>query len=206
MTEYFEFLRVTLIQYGYVAIFVALLLESCAFLGVIVPGVTILVLAGFVAAFGELNYFYCLLAGIAGTFAGDSLSYLAGRFGSDNIAMVDRIVEKNSGLRARLRSANFYVLIFFHFPGYLRMVVPLLLGVMKYDVRRWLAIDSIGVILFNLVFISLGYLIGSSSGYVTDASLISGWVQFGFTAFFACWMIAIFGYYFLPRRLLRRQT
>lgn len=199
MNDYFDFLKSIIGVYGYAAIFIVLLLESTAFLGIIVPGVTVLIAAGFISGIGDLSFTYCVIAGILGTFAGDNVSYLIGRYGTEKFGPARRMIDRNRGMQARLRSLNFYMLALFHFPGYLRMVVPILLGAAKYDIGRWLAIDSIGVVLFNVVFVSIGYAIARATGHLGDASSIGNWLQIGFAVFFSIWLAAIFGHYFLFR-------
>src|SRR5262249_6134405 len=136
-------------QYSYYAVFAALLLENTALLGVFIPGVTILLIAGFLCAIGELNFGYCVAAGFLGTVAGDNLSYVFGRYGAERLGFVKRFLERNSGMAARIASLNTYTLVFFHFPGFLRIAAPSILGAARLHWRKWLCIDLLGGAMFN---------------------------------------------------------
>lgn len=200
MNDFSDIVNRIVNDYGYLAIFVALVLENTLFLGLLIPGVTILVIAGFVSAIGGLDVSYCLAVGIAGTIIGDNISYLAGRYGAERLRFIDRILNRNKGILSRIKSLNNYVLIFFHFPGFLRLALPVALGVSKFDVRKWIVIDLIGSVLFNFAFIGLGYLIGSTSGAFADASSLAGYLQYVFAGFFLIWFVMLFRGYLSFRK------
>ncbi len=206
MEEYSELINRIVREYAYAAIFVGLLLENTLLLGVLVPGVTVLVIAGFISALGDLNFFLCLIAGIGGTVIGDNLSYLFGRYGAGRFRFVERIIDRNAGIIARVRSMNIYVLLFFHFPGYLRLALPVALGVVRFDFRKWLAIDLAGSVLFNLAFIGLGYLIALTTGLFADASAVASSLQYIFAGFFLIWLVTLFYGYMNFRKFRRSKT
>lgn len=65
-------------QYGYLAVFVGILLEN---IGIPLPGETITIVGGFLAGNKELNYWYVLGCAIAGASIGGTIGYWIGRKG-----------------------------------------------------------------------------------------------------------------------------
>ena len=64
--------------YGYWAVFVGIALEN---MGIPLPGETIVIVGGFLAGSGELNYWLVLATAIAGAVLGDNFGYWVGRSG-----------------------------------------------------------------------------------------------------------------------------
>jgi membrane protein DedA with SNARE-associated domain len=65
-------------QYGYLAVFVGILLEN---LGIPLPGETITIVGGFLAGSGELNYWFVLATAAMGAFIGGIGGYFVGSYG-----------------------------------------------------------------------------------------------------------------------------
>src|ERR1700751_5910834 len=72
-------------SYGYWVVFFGVMLENA---GLPIPGETILLFSGFLAYHHQLNLVPAILTPIAGATLGDSLGYLAGRWGGT--ALVER--------------------------------------------------------------------------------------------------------------------
>lgn len=67
-------------HWGYVVIFLGAALESAAFLGVIVPGESLVLVAGFLAAQGVFDLDVLIMVIATGAALGDSLGYEMGRY------------------------------------------------------------------------------------------------------------------------------
>src|SRR3546814_117077 len=67
-------------HWGYLVIFVGATLESAAFLGVIVPGESLVLVAGFLAAQGVFDLNVLIMVIAVGAALGDSLGYEMGRY------------------------------------------------------------------------------------------------------------------------------
>src|SRR5215210_3150473 len=67
-------------DYGYLVIFLGTALENTLFLGLFIPGIFVILLAGISAENGLINFPLALAIGVAGTSIGDTVSYAAGRF------------------------------------------------------------------------------------------------------------------------------
>jgi membrane protein DedA with SNARE-associated domain len=138
-------------------IFFGLALENTLFLAVIVPGMTILIIAGLLVHTGDVHPATAIAAGVLGTWTGDTINYAVGRWGLRRVPWVHRVLEANDDVHHFLDRYPRWVYIFFHFPVYLRTAFPLTLGSMRTPWRSWLWIDGIGAPLFVTTFIGLGY-------------------------------------------------
>lgn len=141
-------------------VFVWMALENTLFLGFLVPGLTVLIVAGLLIHTGDVSPLPVLAGALAGTYLGDNLNYALGRWGLRRLAWVRRILTENEDARQFIERYPKGLYVFFHFPVYLRSAFPLTLGSMKVSGRTWLGIDLVAAPLFVGVFIGLGYGLG----------------------------------------------
>jgi membrane-associated protein len=186
--------------YAYALIALMLFLETVFFLGFVVPGLSVLIVAGFLVSTRALDLGPAWLCALAGTTAGDNLSFLLGRLGSMRLARIGSLRRKMTAAARVLRSQPPWLLVFFHFPVYLRTVVPLALGSVGYAWPRWLALDTIGATLFTGCFLGIGMVAGHVSREV-DAALAFG----GSIVVFASLMVVVW-IVMLATRLRRRRN
>ena len=191
MDEYTKLLQRLLADYGYTVIFFAMLLENTLLLGLIVPGILVLLITGYAAGSGNISLEFGWLAGVFGTLIGDNISYLLGRHCTQKIGVIKSFVEKNQALSQKINSERWYILIFFPFPPYLRVALPAILGFTGYPVKRWIALDLVGAMLFNTAFILTGYFVAKTTGLFTKATNISNYVQYIFMGLLAIYLIKL---------------
>src|SRR4051812_4186534 len=65
--------------WGYLLLFLLCLLESSAFIGLLIPGETAQLIAGVLAQDGRLSLAGCIACAVTGAILGDSLGYEVGR-------------------------------------------------------------------------------------------------------------------------------
>lgn len=138
-------------------IFVWLTLENTLFLGVVAPGLTVLLAAGVLIHTGDVSASAAVGAALAGTWVGDTLNFALGRYGLRHIGWVRRVVEENDDVHRFIDRYPTAVYVFFHFPVYLRTLFPLTLGSMQTPWPTWLRIDVIAAPLFVGAYVGLGY-------------------------------------------------
>jgi membrane protein DedA with SNARE-associated domain len=167
-------------EHGYLAVLIALALEGVIGVGLIVPGLTILAAAGFLAGTGTLHPGLVVPTAWAGVFLGDNLSYLLGRFLLNRSARAEVAVSK---VRSRwdIERASWWW-VFFHFPVITRSTVPIALGASQFAIARWLALSATASLLFTLVFGGLGYVAGRAAGDLGVAERLGGQIQAAFVA------------------------
>ena len=154
-------------NWEYLIIFLAIFLESSAFLGLILPGETMLVLAGFLSSQGYLKLGDCVWIVMLAAILGDSLGYF---FGS---TIGQHYFEKHKRLlflkRKHIRKTNVYfqrhggkTVFFSRFISILREAAPFAAGIAEMPYRKFFLYNAPGGILWTLVFLLLGYYFGQS--------------------------------------------
>ena len=147
-------------DYGYLVVFLGTCLENMIFLGLFIPGIFVLLLAGISAENGLISFPVALMLGIAGTSLGDSASYLAGRFGWKRALEHTRNVPWMDTIQAALKRHPAWFILAYHFMGYTRLVGPILAGAFRLPPLRWWLLDFAGAVLWVTTYLSLGYLFG----------------------------------------------
>ena len=192
-------------SYGYWVVFFGTFLENTLFLGLLVPGVLVMLLAGLSAHEGMLSLPVVIVLGIAGTVAGDTVSYVIGRLGWHRfLARLggERFHRWSEGLRQPIMRWSVLFVLFYHFAGYSRVVGPAMAGVLRMPARRWLPLDMIGASLWVTAFVMEGYVLGRL-GITLDSTRgnfrVFEWLLF---AAFAGWIVILA---FSAWRLLRQR-
>src|SRR5260221_11798898 len=80
ITEWFELLGYLYHVYGYLNVFLSTLGENTAFIGFLLPGISLAVLGAFYARLGILNLGWVIFLASLGTVLGYHIDYLFGRF------------------------------------------------------------------------------------------------------------------------------
>lgn len=155
-------------------VFAWLALENTLFLGFVLPGLTVLIVAGLLIHTGDVAALPVLTAALLGTYLGDNLNYAVGRWGLHRIPRVRRLLDESDDVRQFLERYPTAVYVFFHFPVYLRTAFPLTLGSMRYSWTRWLWIDLVAAPLFVLTFTGLGF---GLARYVLDVTDVAAAIQ-----------------------------
>lgn len=138
-------------QYGYIAIFTFVCLESFVFTGFLVPGVLVVIAAGFLTQQGLLSSPLVITLSIIAILLGDTASYFLGRiFGPKLIKIPERVKQS--------ASKNWWFLLFYHHVPLSRMFIPAFFGMQKtMPFLRWFTLDTMSAIFFVLTYFSIGY-------------------------------------------------
>lgn len=162
-----EFLAPYLSQYGYPTLFLLTFLETSAFLGLVAPGETIIVLCGFYAYRGVLDPW--VVGGLAalGAVAGDQVGYLLGRkFGHGLIERFGKYVFFDVH---RLRATERYydrhggkTVFFGRFMSFLRSFGPAVAGISHMPYGQFLPWSVASCIVWGAAFTLIGYFFGAS--------------------------------------------
>ena len=154
-----------LTQYGYVALFVGVLLENA---GVPIPGETMLLAASVMAASGRLSVPFVVLTAAVAAMVGDNIGYFIGRAGGR--PFLERWWGKTERGRARLdRAALFYrhygapAVIGARFLAGVRVVGALVAGASDMAWPRFALFNAIGAVLWASMVTTIGFL-GDKAG------------------------------------------
>lgn len=181
-------------SYGCWVVFFGTFLENTLFLGLLVPGVLVMLLAGLSAHEGMLSLPVVIVLGIAGTVAGDTVSYAVGRLGWHRfLARLggERFQRWSEGLRRPIMRWSVVFVLFYHFAGYSRMVGPAMAGALQMPARRWAPLDYAGASLWVTFFVMHGYILGRLGVTLDPAQgnfRLFEWLLF---AAFVAWIIVL---------------
>lgn len=147
-------------EYGYYVVFFGVLMENSMFLGLLVPGVIILILGGLAAENGSINVWLVLGLGVTATLIGDTISYAIGRLGWARVLERGATAGVMRQVRETLESNRRWIILAYHFAGYSRMVGPAAAGVFRIPYRQWAPLDYLGATLWVIAFTSVGVAMG----------------------------------------------
>ncbi len=154
-------------HWGYAVIFLGATLEASAFLGLVVPGETLVVFGGFLAAHGSFDVWRLVVVVSIGAVIGDSIGYELGRrlgrpwllrYGH-RFGLYPVHLERVDGFFARHGGKTIFL---GRFVGLLRAVAPFVAGASRMPYRSFLPYNLLGGVLWSLSFVLLGYFVGES--------------------------------------------
>lgn len=157
-----EFIKGMLEQYGYIVLFVALMLELIAFP---LPGEVLMSFCGFLVFQGKLNWTLSILIAWIGTSIGISLSYFIGlRLGTPFFHKYGKYVHMDGDkLEKTSRWFEKYgvrtLAIAYFIPG-LRHVTGYLSGTTRIPYPKFATYSYLGALIWTGTFISLGKVLG----------------------------------------------
>ncbi len=151
-------------NYGVWAVFILVALEYACFP---IPSEVVLPLAGYYASGGRLGFPEILVLSILAGLVGSSLLYAAGYFGGR--AALNRIAGKYRGARKGLQAAATW---FDHYGTgsvlagrvipLARTYISLVAGTARMKFGRFLFLSLLGITIWNLALVGLGYYLGSN--------------------------------------------
>ena len=139
--------------------------ESLAILGMLVPGIILLFVAGVLVGKGFLGLEAALIAGMIGAFIGDIASFFLGHLFHAHIRKW-WIVRKHKNWVDK--GENFFLkhggksVFIGRFAGPLRAIIPMIAGMLGMSSVRFILIDIVASILWSMVYLLPGYLVGAS--------------------------------------------
>jgi dephospho-CoA kinase len=149
------------------------MLETCCFIGLLLPAEATILLASFLASQGLFAVEHVLLATLAGGFLGDQIGYGLGRFGGDRASgsdsRVGRLWRRNE-VRAHslFRRQSLLAISAARFVSFVRTLMPWLAGMSKMRYRRFVLYDAIGVTGWACASVALGYYAGESMDAIAE--------------------------------------
>jgi undecaprenyl-diphosphatase len=165
----FKFMNIisSLGHWGYALIFLAPFLESSAFLGLFIPGETIVVLAGFLSAHGYLDLAGSMAMIALGAVLGDSVGYALGKaVGKEYFTRHERLLlfrkrylDKAQGYFDKHGGMTVFWARFIHL---LRATMPFAAGLSSMPYRRFLFFNITGGVTWAVLFTLVGYFFGQS--------------------------------------------
>jgi membrane-associated protein len=162
-----DLLRNAVVQYGYWAVAVALLLENA---GIPVPGETVLLLASFLAySQHELSLSWIIVVATIAATLGDNLGFALGYYGGPPLVaryqaffgIQDSTLARGEALFARFGAVTIF---FARFVFGMRIVAGPMAGVLRMPWRKFVIFNFLGAAVWVTVISGAGYLFGQHWG------------------------------------------
>jgi membrane protein DedA with SNARE-associated domain len=162
-------------QYGYLAVFVGILLEN---LGIPLPGETITIVGGFLAGSGELNYWIVLACAAMGAFIGGICGYFIGKYGGWKLILafskVFRIQEVQlEEIKTKFSENAVKAVFFVRFIALLRIFASPMAGVVEMPIGKFLAVNLAGATAWATVMTTIAFFVGK----VVSLEQLLAWVS-----------------------------
>ncbi len=156
----------------YLVVGVLAFLETGAFIGLIAPGETTVIVGGVVAGQGEISLFVLIAITWACAVAGDVASYTAGRrlgrawllrhgdrfkITEERLGSVEDFFERRGGT----------TILIGRFIGFVRALAPFIAGTSRMPLRKFLPYDVLGAGAWAATFATLGYVFWHSFDQLT---------------------------------------
>jgi membrane protein DedA with SNARE-associated domain/membrane-associated phospholipid phosphatase len=156
----------------YLVVGVLAFLETGAFVGLIAPGETTVIVGGVVAGQGEISLYVLIGITWACAVAGDLASYTAGRklgrawllrhggrfkITEERLHQVEVFFERRGGI----------TILIGRFIGFVRALAPFIAGTSRMPLRRFLPYDVLGAGAWSATFATLGYVFWHSFDQLT---------------------------------------
>ncbi len=150
-----------------VLIFVLVMLESAALLGMFIPGETAVILTGAIASAGLLNLWSCCIVVTAASIIGDIIGYLLGRYYGayllQRLGPVRRHFSKHHALlESYFRRWGSMTVIIGRFVAVGRAFAPFTAGLSRMEPRRFIPMAVIAGTLWGAGLVILGYEFGEN--------------------------------------------
>lgn len=194
----------TLGAWTYLLVPVLAFLETGAFVGLLAPGETAMILGGVVAGQGEISVITLIALVWIAAILGDGFSFWLGRrLGREFLVrhgpkfrITPEVIERVEGF---FEQHGGKAILLGRFVGIVRAVAPFMAGTGKMSFRRFLPYDILGAGLWATTFILLGYVFWQSLGTVLEYAK-KGALGLGIT------ISVIVGLIFAVRWLSREQN
>jgi len=148
-------------RFGIPIVLLAALSEATVGLGVVVPGVLVMFLAGAYSAGDPARLALVFLVSIVGTALGDTLSYSLGRWGSRFVEGTRFAPSLRLG-RALIGGRTRWLIPFYHLHSVTRTVGPFGSGAVRMPLRVWMPLDYTGAVIANTVWVGGGAIFGTT--------------------------------------------
>ena len=150
-------------KYGAIAIFIIVFLEYLNLPGF--PAGIIMPLSGVMAARGNIHFFWVMVITVSAGLLGSLLLYALGYKGGEIFlrAYTKRFPQQKEGLEKNIewvRQKGAVGVFIAKLMPMIRTIVSIPAGVLKMPMRQYLISSTLGIFVWNFVFVGAGYIMG----------------------------------------------
>jgi membrane protein DedA with SNARE-associated domain len=152
----------------YLVVWALVYCESAALLGLILPGETALLAGGVAAAVGETTIGWLVVGACVAAIAGDATGFSLGRWSGPRMMrsrLGRRIGEERwDRVSHAIQTNGIPTVLGARWIGYVRTLTPFVAGMSRMPVRKYLAANVAGGIVWVTAVGMIGYLVGAAVG------------------------------------------
>jgi membrane protein DedA with SNARE-associated domain len=156
MEEHIALITLFAEKYGIFFIVPLVLLENIPIIGLVAPGVSVLVLAGFFSSVlpgGPVTTFILIYSTMV---IADTFWYFLGLKYGTKLAWLQYIKDKGPHIEQAITDHPVHFLMFYQFVPYLRMFLPFSLGVYSLSPTKWFKVTIPGSFMFTSAYFGVG--------------------------------------------------
>lgn len=132
-------------------------------LGTFLEGETIVIIAGVLAAQGQMSFGGVVLCAFIGSSLSDQLMFSIGKYkGNAILARFPRLQQKKKRVARLLRKYDLLLILGFRFIYGIRNITPIVLGLSRVRHGRFLALNLAGALVWAASFTAAGYYFGQA--------------------------------------------
>jgi membrane protein DedA with SNARE-associated domain len=147
--------------WSYAAVFLLTAAETSAFFGILMPGESLILVAGALAGRGDLDPVALAAVVVSAAVIGDSIGYLLGRW-FERRPGADRMRRRTARARDFLQRRGGPAVFAGRFVGFVRSFVPFAAGGAGLPYRRFLAYSASAALIWGVGSVAGGYYLGPS--------------------------------------------
>ncbi|QCI15830.1 DedA family protein [Buchnera aphidicola] len=151
------------LTYALLVVGIISFLESLAFVGLLLPGIILMTMLGTFIGDGRLSFYPAWISGTVGCLLGDWISYYIGLYFKNWLYNL-KFLKKNQSLFNRVQSVlhkhSIMTIIVGRFIGPTRPLIPMVSGMLKLPLNKFIFPSIIGCILWPPVYFFPGIVTG----------------------------------------------
>jgi len=166
----------------YVVAFLGMFAETSLFIGLVIPGDTIVLFTA-TAGRGAFEWAALLLAVVSGSLAGETVGFVIGRLFGPRLraSRLGRRIGERHVLRAErwLDRRGGVAILLSRFLPVMHALIPVTVGASHYPYRRFLAWTAPACVVWAAIYVSVGQAAGSSYRALAEELHFAGWLVLG---------------------------
>lgn len=151
------------LAYSILLVGIVSFLESLALIGLLLPGIILMTTFGTFIGDGKLSFYPAWISGTIGCFLGDWVSYFIGLYFKDwlsNIKFIKNNQELFNKTKEKMYKHSMLAIIIGRFIGPTRPILPMVAGMLKLPLKKFIFPSIIGCVLWPPVYFFPGIVTG----------------------------------------------
>ena len=161
-----DFVKQQYATFGYLIVFLGAYFENTIFLGLILPGGSLVLLGAIYSSEGTMFLPLVILFGWLGMFLGNSTDFWLGRVGVirliEKTRFKDKLAPHIETARKFLDRRGGWAIFFSHFIGHIRSFVAITVGATRFPYCRFARYELLAALIWNIMYCLAGFFFAES--------------------------------------------